>query len=116
LFSFQRPGYLEQRRAGAQRWSQKGPRKIFSESAEPGLLPVFAATLRRQKPRPGWKLREPENKGCERMGAGNPHSLNAPSVPSYPEAFCSSPSLSLAPARVLDPTISPDSVAAVEGG
>lgn len=49
-----------------------------------------------------------------------PHATSALSVPSctegstHPEAFCSSHSLSLAPARVLGPTMFPGYVAAVE--
>lgn len=60
------------------------------------------------------------------MGAENAHLppcvTSAPSVPSstegptHPWAFCSSHSLSSAPARVQDSTIFPESVAAVEEG
>lgn len=58
VLSFQGPGYLPPRRAGAGRWSPKVPGEILSESAEPRPLPASAATLR-QKPSPGQKLQEP---------------------------------------------------------
>ena len=84
MFSFQRPGYLVQHRAGARRWSQKGPGKILLEPAEPWPLPLVAATLRRQKPRPARKLWEPAKQRMWENGSWEPTPPPCPFSPQPP--------------------------------